>query len=478
MPKKRSRSRSRDSSVSTESFDYLQKKVQKYERKLAKKMRRDKSREDRQRQKELEDQRTNKDNAQSSYLGLYHALSILFDYVCIYIQSHEFPLRKEISYTGQFVELSELLNYKIHLVAIFCFSENDTSQTETSEVVTPKEVPEVSTKETPNQTTPGDGSEETEPTPLESVTGLSTESNINKTQEVADQVQKEKEVVTIDLDKDILEILGDDPTNEIKYGPEIHKEIATRFEHIATLGLSKENRKEIMEKYLTPANCTRSGAPLLNPEIKAAISETVIKRDKGIEAKQKQLATAIAGLGKVISAQMCATNRDTELVKDLMNTGRILCDLQHAESDQLTDNKIDKFLFGENLAETLKAAKAVSKSSTALTAYIRRTKDLRSTKDLFISYRKPFGTVTTQTISRWIKLTLKDSGLDVTTFSAHSTRHASTSKAHKLGVNIDEIRKTAGWSGTSNTFGKFYNRIIVAPNKGSLARAIINEPEM
>ncbi|CAD6208180.1 GSCOCG00010434001-RA-CDS, partial [Cotesia congregata] len=95
---------------------------------------------------------------------------------------------------------------------------------------------------------------------------------------------------------------------------------------------------------------------------------------------------------------------------------------------------------------------------TALTAYIRRIKDLRSTKDLFISYRKPFGTVTTQTISRWIKLTLKDSGLDVTTFSAHSTRHASTSKAHKLGVNIDEIRKTAGWSGTSNTFGKFYNR--------------------
>lgn len=109
-----------------------------------------------------------------------------------------------------------------------------------------------------------------------------------------------------------------------------------------------------------------------------------------------------------------------------------------------------------------------------LLAYVDRTKDLRTTNNLFISFKKPYKVVTTQTLSRWIKSTLKDSGVDVSTFSAHSTRHAATSKAYKLGVNIDAIRKTAGWSGTSSTFGKFYNRTIVAQDKGSLARAIIN----
>ncbi|KAF9802570.1 hypothetical protein SFRURICE_013757 [Spodoptera frugiperda] len=49
---------------------------------------------------------------------------------------------------------------------------------------------------------------------------------------------------------------------------------------MATSGLSKETRKELSDKYLIPANCTLIDAPLLNPEIKAAVSETVHKRDK------------------------------------------------------------------------------------------------------------------------------------------------------------------------------------------------------
>lgn len=113
--------------------------------------------------------------------------------------------------------------------------------------------------------------------------------------------------------------------------------------------------------------------------------------------------------------------------------------------------------------------------ATTLLCYINRTAPLRKTDNLLISFKKPHNIITTQSISRWIKATLKDCGIDDSIFTAHNTRHASTSKAHQLGVNIDVIRKTAGWSGTSATFGKFYHRTIINnDDQITLARAILN----
>lgn len=85
-----------------------------------------------------------------------------------------------------------------------------------------------------------------------------------------------------ELDAEILEILGVDPTLTKKFGNEVQKDVAVRFEHVATAGLSKDDRKEILDKYLVPSNCKLIAAPALNPEVKAALSEMVIKRDKAI----------------------------------------------------------------------------------------------------------------------------------------------------------------------------------------------------
>ncbi|KAL0839252.1 hypothetical protein ABMA28_016014 [Loxostege sticticalis] len=82
------------------------------------------------------------------------------------------------------------------------------------------------------------------------------------------------------LDDDILEILGDDPTTTVEYGKNKRQELAARFNHIATNGMNKENRKELCEKYLIPENCKLIGAPALNAEVKAALNETTVKRDK------------------------------------------------------------------------------------------------------------------------------------------------------------------------------------------------------
>jgi hypothetical protein len=104
--------------------------------------------------------------------------------------------------------------------------------------------------------------------------------------------------------------------------------------------------------------------------------------------------------------------------------------------------------------------------------YMSRTKHDRGPIDrLFLTFKRPFKKASVSTISRWIKETLKDSGIDVSKFTAYSTRHASTTAAASRGVNIDEIRRTAGWTAQSQTFAKFYNRPII--NQTCFARAVI-----
>lgn len=91
-----------------------------------------------------------------------------------------------------------------------------------------------------------------------------------------------------------------------------------------------------------------------------------------------------------------------------------------------------------------------------LKAYIDRTESLRgSESQLFISFQKPHRKVTKCTISRWIKLVLRRSGVDVSMYKAHSTRAASASKASEH-VSIDKILKAGGWS-SSSSYMKHYN---------------------
>ena len=101
---------------------------------------------------------------------------------------------------------------------------------------------------------------------------------------------------------------------------------------------------------------------------------------------------------------------------------------------------------------------------TTLEEYLTRTKSLRSSESqLFISYNRTFKRVIRDTISRWVKLVLTDSGIDTSRFKPHSTRAANTSAASNDVCSLDDILHTAGWSSES-TFAKFYNKPIVKEN--------------
>lgn len=83
---------------------------------------------------------------------------------------------------------------------------------------------------------------------------------------------------------------------------------------------------------------------------------------------------------------------------------------------------------------------------TVINEYLQRTKALRGDQIcLFISYTKPHKGISRDTLSRWIKSLLTRAGVDMTLFTPHSTRAASTSAASKAAVPLNTILGTAGW---------------------------------
>ncbi|XP_043270501.1 uncharacterized protein [Venturia canescens] len=112
---------------------------------------------------------------------------------------------------------------------------------------------------------------------------------------------------------------------------------------------------------------------------------------------------------------------------------------------------------------------------TTLELYIERTSSIRNGEDsLFLGLKRPYKKVSSQTFARWVKKTLVKSGIDTAIFSAHSTRHASSSAAMRKGLEWDTIRKSTGWSKESQTFARFYN-LPISTSSVAYARAILED---
>ena len=80
-----------------------------------------------------------------------------------------------------------------------------------------------------------------------------------------------------------------------------------------------------------------------------------------------------------------------------------------------------------------------------------------------MSGKAPHKPVQTCTISKWIKSSLAAAGIDITVFSAHSTRSAF---AKSKGLTVSAIAKAAGWS-NATTFARYYSKDICSlPNFG------------
>ena len=65
--------------------------------------------------------------------------------------------------------------------------------------------------------------------------------------------------------------------------------------------------------------------------------------------------------------------------------------------------------------------------------------------------------VSPDTVSRWIKTSLVNAGIDTSKYSADSTKSATRPAEEGNSISIATIMKSAGWSQES-TFTKFYNK--------------------
>lgn len=102
---------------------------------------------------------------------------------------------------------------------------------------------------------------------------------------------------------------------------------------------------------------------------------------------------------------------------------------------------------------------------TTLQMYLACTKDKRhDCRQLFISY------LSKSTISRQIKVVMRNSRINVEVVKPHSTRAAATSKASASFVPLDQILSTGGWS-SAYTFAKYYNKQIDVNN--SFAESVL-----
>ena len=90
-----------------------------------------------------------------------------------------------------------------------------------------------------------------------------------------------------------------------------------------------------------------------------------------------------------------------------------------------------------------------------LQQYIKQTAEVRNGADqLWLSYHNP---ASKDSVSRWIKESLKQSGIDISSHGAHSTRAASSSAARSSpNIFLQTIMNAAGWA-MESTFRKCYD---------------------
>lgn len=187
-----------------------------------------------------------------------------------------------------------------------------------------------------------------------------------------------------ELDDETLKALGEDkPSNLSSFS--LHSVLKNRWLTILSEGLPKDEKTELLTKYCCPHNLERLRAPLLNAEIVSVLSSTVVNRDKYQIVTQNNLGSGIAALGQAINLLLekdPVSDAKPNLLKLLGDAGRIFTDVFHSISvtrratitpllnktvKEISGNTpVESFLFGDNLAEKIKAVKALESTSKVL----------------------------------------------------------------------------------------------------------------
>lgn len=194
------------------------------------------------------------------------------------------------------------------------------------------------------------------------------------------------------MDKETLQILGEDPDQEIEE-LKFHPKLEEAWKKILLDGLDRESKTTLLKTYSRKGNCAIS-TPKLNPEIEASINETTKKRDKYLAVDQDFCGAGLSSLGRAIN--MILNDKlvkidKKELLTALTDSGKLMCEffrqltkarkafiypgLEKKAKSILENSKTDEFLFGVSLSERVKIAKSVEKVGLTLKPQLKTKKN-------------------------------------------------------------------------------------------------------
>lgn len=190
--------------------------------------------------------------------------------------------------------------------------------------------------------------------------------------------------VESNFDPTLLQALGDIEPDTAEFGDDLQADLAKQFEKILVCGLKKENKEELLKKYLIPKNLPFAKSPELNPEIGGMLAEVCKLRDKRLFAKQNQLGKSLSALGKAITGLLKKDPDIPDIIRTLSDAGRLLADSHFTETDTrraviiplvdkalaepFKERKRDNLLFGENLGDLVKNSRGLKRTSQMIQA--------------------------------------------------------------------------------------------------------------
>lgn len=187
-----------------------------------------------------------------------------------------------------------------------------------------------------------------------------------------------------ELPEEFLLALGNEGEEVKEIGLPIQSELAVRWSRIMSNGLGKESKELIMKKYPTPENFPSAIPPEMNPEMLASISEVCIRRDRRITSHQHTTGKIMTCLGKALTSILKGNINTKDLIEQVNDAAKLAGDMFHQDStsrkffalattdqtvrEAVRNEKPDKFLFGKDCAEKIKAAQSIKKTGAQIRA--------------------------------------------------------------------------------------------------------------
>ncbi|XP_043281687.1 uncharacterized protein [Venturia canescens] len=205
-----------------------------------------------------------------------------------------------------------------------------------------------------------------EETPVSQNLPLQTEAPTDRSEKI-----NEKE-----LADEVLQVLGEDPSASNALNFDLHSSIASRWKFWVSKGMSKEEKKKLLDKYPRKEGFL---APELNRVMVSVMSESSVRRDSYATRYQETVGSALMALGAAVSTLLDEPESIDKLafLENLNDAAKLMADT-HFQINQsrralilpgvskplkelLDKTKSDSELFGKNLTEKISETKALEK---------------------------------------------------------------------------------------------------------------------